>query len=85
MRFAATTVSACARTATRPRRLTWPSSVAQIAREEGLKGLQSLPASQAISGKLVELLERGSFDAWERLKEETPETAIGLLKVEGAA
>jgi DNA polymerase (family 10) len=63
---------------------TWPSSVAAIAREEGLKGLQTLPGvGRAISGKIVELLERGDFDAWERLKEETPETVLDLLEVEG--
>src|ERR671920_574549 len=63
---------------------TWPSSVAAIAREEGLKGLQSLPGvGKAISGKIVELLERGTFDAWERLKEETPESVLDLLEVEG--
>ena len=63
---------------------TWPSSVERIAREEGLKGLQSLPGvGKAISGKIVELLERGTFDAWERLKEETPETVLDLLEVEG--
>src|ERR687889_1349511 len=63
---------------------TWPTPVERIAREEGLKGLQSLPGvGKAISGKIVELLERGTFDAWERLKEETPETVLDLLEVEG--
>jgi DNA polymerase (family X) len=63
---------------------TWPSPVERIAREEGLKGLQTLPGvGKAISGKIVELLERGTFDAWERLKEETPETVLDLLEVEG--
>jgi len=63
---------------------TWPSSIEQIAREEGLKGLQTLPGvGKAISGKIVEILERGSFDAWERLTEETPETVLDLLEVEG--
>src|SRR5918998_4647587 len=63
---------------------TWPSSVAAIAREEGLKGLQSLPGvGKAISGKIVELLERGTFDAWEKLKEASPESALDLLEVEG--
>ncbi len=63
---------------------TWPSSVATIAREEGQKGLQTLPGvGKAISGKIVELLERGTFDAWERLREETPETVLDLLEVEG--
>ena len=63
---------------------TWPSSVAEIARAEGQKGLQTLPGvGKAISGKIVELLGRGTFDAWERLKEETPETVLDLLEVEG--
>src|ERR1041385_2887473 len=63
---------------------TWPSSVERIAREEGLKGLQTLPGvGKAISGKIVELLERGTFDAWEKLKAETPETVLDLLEVEG--
>lgn len=63
---------------------TWPSPVERIARDEGQKGLQSLPGvGKAISGKIVELLERGTFDAWERLKEETPETVLDLLEVEG--
>ena len=63
---------------------TWSSPVATIAREEGLKGLQTLPGvGKAISGKIVEILERGTFDAWERLKEETPETVLDLLEVEG--
>jgi DNA polymerase (family 10) len=56
----------------------------RIAREEGLKGLQTLPGvGKAISGKIVEILERGTFDAWERLKDETPETVLDLLEVEG--
>jgi DNA polymerase (family 10) len=63
---------------------TWPTSVASIAREEGQKGLQTLPGvGKAISAKIVELLERGTFDAWERMKEETSETVLDLLKVEG--
>ena len=63
---------------------TCPSPVERIAREEGLKGLQTLPGvGKAISGKIVELLERGTFDAWERLKGETPETVLDLLEVEG--
>jgi DNA polymerase (family X) len=63
---------------------TWPSPVERIAREEGQKGLQTLPGvGKAISGKIVELLGRGTFDAWERLKEETPESVLDLLEVEG--
>jgi DNA polymerase (family X) len=63
---------------------TWPTPVAAIAREEGVKGLQTIPGvGKAISGKIVELLERGTFEAWERLKSETPETVLDLLRVEG--
>jgi DNA polymerase (family 10) len=63
---------------------TWPSSVAEIARAEGQKGLQTLPGvGKAISGKIVELLESGTFEAWEKLKAETPETVLDLLEVEG--
>jgi DNA polymerase (family 10) len=63
---------------------TWPTPLARIAREEGVKGLQTIPGvGKAISGKTIELLEHGTFDAWERLKEETPETVLDLLEVEG--
>jgi DNA polymerase (family 10) len=63
---------------------TWPTPVERIAREEGVKGLQTIPGvGKAISGKIVELLERGTFEAWERLKSETPETVLDLLGVEG--
>src|SRR5256885_9117609 len=63
---------------------TWPTPVAAIAREEGVKGLQTIPGvGKAISGKIVELLERGTFEAWERLTAETPATVLDLLEVEG--
>jgi DNA polymerase (family 10) len=63
---------------------TWPRPLAQIAREEGLKGLQSLPGvGKAISSKIVELLGRGTFEAYEKLTAETPETVLDLLDVGG--
>jgi DNA polymerase (family X) len=63
---------------------TWPKPLASLAREEGVKGLQMLPGvGKAISGKIVELLERGTFEAWERLTAETPATVLDLLEVEG--
>ncbi|HEX8920516.1 MAG TPA: helix-hairpin-helix domain-containing protein [Pyrinomonadaceae bacterium] len=63
---------------------TWPTPLKRIAREEGVKGLQTLPGvGKAISGKIVELLERGTFDAWEKLTAETPETTLDLLRVGG--
>jgi DNA polymerase (family 10) len=63
---------------------TWPESVERIARAGGAKALQEIPGvGKAISGKIVELVERGTFEAWEQLTSETPETVLDLLEVEG--
>jgi DNA polymerase (family 10) len=63
---------------------TWPTPVEKIAREEGARGLQTIPGvGKAISAKIVELVERGTFDAWERLTAETPATVLDLLDVDG--
>ena len=63
---------------------TWPTPVERIAREEGVKGLQTIPGvGKAISAKIVELLGRGTFEAWERLTAETPASVLDLLEVEG--
>ncbi|HEY0003228.1 MAG TPA: helix-hairpin-helix domain-containing protein [Pyrinomonadaceae bacterium] len=63
---------------------TWPTPIKTIAAEDGLKGLQAIPGiGKAISGKIVELLEKGTFDAWEKLLTETPATVLDLLKVSG--
>ncbi len=63
---------------------TWPTQVERIAREEGDKGLQAIPGvGKAISAKIVDLVERGTFDAWERLTAETPATVLDLLDVDG--
>jgi DNA polymerase (family X) len=63
---------------------TWPTPVERIAREEGVRGLQAIPGvGKAISAKIVELVERGTFDAWERLTAETPATVLDLLDVDG--
>lgn len=63
---------------------TWPTPLAQIAGEDGVKGLQAIPSiGKAISGKIVELCERGTFEAYEKLTAETPETILDLLDVPG--
>jgi DNA polymerase (family 10) len=63
---------------------TWPTPLEKIASEEGIKGLQTLPGvGKAISSKIVELIEKGTFDAWEKLLAETPETALDLMRVSG--
>jgi DNA polymerase (family 10) len=56
----------------------------KIAAAEGIAGLQSIPGvGKAIAGKIVDLLDRGTFDAWERLIAETPETVLDLLDIPG--
>lgn len=62
----------------------WPTSLSSIAEAEGAKGLQTLPGiGKAISGKIIEILDKGTFDAWEKLKTKTPETVLDLLDVDG--
>ena|SRR5437867_2178937 len=62
----------------------WPTSLKEIAEKEGVAGLQTIPGvGKAIAGKVIELLERGSFDAWDRLTAETPETVLDLMEVPG--
>jgi len=63
---------------------TWPTPMKEIAAEGGATGLQEIPGvGKAIAGKIVELLEKGTFDAWERLTAETPETVLDLLELPG--
>jgi DNA polymerase (family 10) len=63
---------------------TWPTPMKTIAAAEGIAGLQAIPGvGKAIAGKIVELLDRGTFDAWERIIAETPETVLDLLEIPG--
>ncbi|HEV8367231.1 MAG TPA: helix-hairpin-helix domain-containing protein [Pyrinomonadaceae bacterium] len=62
----------------------WPTPLKEIVEQEGVAGLQTIPGvGKAIAGKVVELLDRGSFDAWDRLTAETPETVLDLLEIPG--
>ncbi len=62
----------------------WPTSLVVIASEEGVKGLRTIAGvGVAISGKIMELVERGTFESWEKTIAETPFTVLDLLKVEG--
>jgi DNA polymerase (family 10) len=62
----------------------WPTPLKEIADADGVAGLQTIPGvGKAIAGKVIELLERGSFDAWDRLTAETPESILDLLEIQG--
>ena len=63
---------------------TWPTEMQEIAKDEGTAGLQEIPGvGKAIAGKIIELTEKGTFDAWDRLTAETPETVLDLLELPG--
>lgn len=63
---------------------TWPIPMRTIAAAEGIAGLQSIPGvGKAIAGKILELLDRGTFAAWERIIAETPESVLDLLDIPG--
>ena len=62
----------------------WPTPLSEIAEKEGVTGLQEIPGvGKAIAGKVIDLLNKGTFDAWERLTAETPETVLDLLEIPG--
>ena len=62
----------------------WPTPLKEIAAKEGLAGLQEIPGvGKAIAAKVMDLLERGTFDAWDRLTAETPETVLDLTEIPG--
>ena len=62
----------------------WPTPLKEIANKEGVAGLQEIPGvGKAIAAKVIDLLERGTFDAWDRLTAETPETVLDLTEIPG--
>jgi DNA polymerase (family 10) len=63
---------------------TWPTEMKEIAAREGAAGLQEIPGvGKAIGAKIMELLKDGTFNAWEKLTAETPETVLDLLELPG--
>jgi len=61
---------------------TWPAPMDEIARKDGVAGLLEIPGvGKALAGKIVELIETGTFDAWQKLTAETPETVLDLLAI----
>jgi len=63
---------------------TWPVEMRKIVTTEGAAGLQEIPGvGKALASKIVELVERATFDAWERLTAETPESVLDLLDLPG--
>jgi len=63
---------------------TWPIEMQTIVNEQGLAGLLEIPGvGKALAGKIVELVQTGTFDAWEKLTTETPATVLDLLELPG--
>jgi DNA polymerase (family 10) len=63
---------------------TWPVEMAEVAHAQGIAGLLDIPGvGKALAGKIVELVETGTFDAWDRLTAETPATVLDLLELPG--
>jgi len=63
---------------------TWPTEMNEIVSREGLAGLLEIPGvGKALAGKIVELVETGTFQAWDKLTVETPATVLELLELPG--
>ncbi len=58
--------------------------LAEMIEAGGVARLRELPGvGEAISRKIVELLETGTFKAYEEIKAKIPESTLDLLKVDG--
>jgi DNA polymerase (family 10) len=63
---------------------TWPTPMQKIAEQDGLAGLLEIPGvGKALAGKIIELLDTGTFAAWEKLTAETPASVLDPLKLPG--
>ena len=58
--------------------------LAELVEAGGVSRLRQLPGiGSAISQKIVDLLETGTFKAYDEIKHEIPETVLDLLSVDG--
>ena len=63
---------------------TWPNEMKGIVDGQGIAGLLEIPGvGKALAGKIVELVQTGTFAAWEKLTAETPATVLDLLELPG--
>src|ERR1051325_5769809 len=59
----------------------WRTPLQDIGGKERMPGFHEMRGvGKAMAKKVIELLERGSFDAWDRLTAETPETVLDLTE-----
>jgi DNA polymerase (family 10) len=62
----------------------FPTPLAELAEAGGVGRLRELPGiGEAISKKIAELLETGTFKAYKEITQEIPESVLDLLQVEG--
>jgi DNA polymerase (family X) len=60
------------------------ASIVELTATGGPEKLRDLPGiGDAISKKIIELLETGTFKLYEEVKAEIPETVLDLLKIDG--
>jgi len=60
------------------------SSLSEMAAEGGAGRLRELPGiGEAISKKIIDLLESGTFKLYEDVKAEIPESVLDLLEIDG--
>jgi DNA polymerase (family X) len=60
------------------------ASIVEMTAAGGSAKLRDLPGiGEAISKKIIELLETGTFKLYEEVKAEIPETVLDLLKIDG--
>ena|SRR5438876_8940844 len=62
----------------------WPASVSEIATRDGIKGVRVIPGvGRSIGEKIIELVNSGTFQAWDEITTETPISVLDLLTIPG--